>query len=426
MADITPAHKKDETTNKRNYRPVSILPAISKIYERDMYNQINKYMNTHLSSYLCGFRKGYSAQHCLMMMLERWRNALDNKLTAGALLTDLSKAFDCLHHGLLIAKLEAYGFEYSALKYIYSYLSNRKQRTKVNSSFREWSDIISGIPQGSILGPLLFNIYINDLFYFVNETKLANYADDNTPYAIDIDTDSVINTLENDADILITWFRDNYMKLNEDKCHFLITDTTEKMSMYVGTEKIESSDTAKLLGITFDNKLKFEKHISNICNKVSHKLHALARISNYMTSDKLQTIMKAFIESQFGYCPLIWMFHSRNLNNRINRLHERGLHIVYKECDLSYDELLEKDRSFSVHHRNLQKLATEMFKVNNNLFLTFMKNIFTESSNLRTQNPYKSYMYTQYTMARKLYHLEDQKHGNLSQKYKKGKVIATF
>ena len=127
---------------------------------------------------------------------------------------------------------------------------------------------------------------------------------------------------------------------------------------------------------------------------MSHKLHALARISNYMTSDKLQTTMKAFIESQFGYCPLIWMFHSRNLNNRINRLHERGLRIVYKDRDLSYDELLEKDRSFSVHHRNLQKLATEMFKVNNNLSPTFMKNIFTESSNpynLRTQNPYKIY-----------------------------------
>ena len=99
------------------------------------------------------------------------------------------------------------------------------------------------------------------MIYFVNETALANYADDNTPYAIDIDTDSVINTLENDADILITWFSDNYMKLNEDKCHFLITDTTEKMSMYVGIEKIESSDTVELLGITFDNKLKFEKHI---------------------------------------------------------------------------------------------------------------------------------------------------------------------
>ena len=166
------------------------------------------------------------------------------------------------------------------------------------------------------------------------------------------------------------------------------------MSMYVGTEKIESSDTVKLLDITFHNKLKFEKHISKICNKVSHKLHALARISNYMTSNKLQAIMKAFIESQFGYCPLIWMFHSRNLNNRINRLHERGLRIVYKDRDVSYDELLEKDSSFPFIIETYKNWPLKCFKVNNNLSPTFMKNIFTESSNsynLRTQNPYKSY-----------------------------------
>ena len=116
-ADITPAHKKDETTKKDNYRPVSILPSISKIFERDMFDQISLYFNNILSPFLCGFRQGYSTQHCLIIMIERWRKALDNSKIAGALLTDLSKAFDCLNHELLIAKLEAYGFHHDALIY---------------------------------------------------------------------------------------------------------------------------------------------------------------------------------------------------------------------------------------------------------------------------------------------------------------------
>ena len=117
LADITPAHKKEERTKKDNYRPVSILPSISKIFERNMYDQISLYINKYLSPYLCGFRKGFSTQHCLTVMLERWKKPQDNGKIAGALLTDLSKAFDCLNHELIIAKLEAYVFDHGSLTY---------------------------------------------------------------------------------------------------------------------------------------------------------------------------------------------------------------------------------------------------------------------------------------------------------------------
>ena len=157
-------------------------------------------------------------------MLEKWRKALDARQLAGGLLTDLSKAFDCLNHELLIAKLEAYGFDHTSLEFICSYLLGRKQRTKINNSFSTWSDITSGIPRGSILGPLLFNIYLNDIFFFINESTLANYADDNTPYAVNPNLDALINSLIKDTSTLIKWFDNNYFKMNTDKCHLLITN----------------------------------------------------------------------------------------------------------------------------------------------------------------------------------------------------------
>ena len=142
-------------------------------------------------------------------------------------------------------------------------------------------------------------------------------------------------TLEKDVGILMKWFSDNYMKLNEDKCHLLITKHDEDVFASIGNEIINGSTSVKLLGITIDNKLNFEEHVSNRCKKVSLKLHALARIANYMSTEKLKILMKAFIDSQFGYCPLIWMFHSRKLNTRINRLQERALRIVYKDPSLT-------------------------------------------------------------------------------------------
>ena len=380
-ADITPGHKKLNRTDKDNYRPVSILPCISKIYERTMEDQIYIYIRPYLSNYLCGFRKGYSAQNCLLAMTELWNKALDRQDLAGALLTDLSKAFDCLNHELMIAKLNAYGFDYNSLAYVFSYLTGRKHRTKVNNYLSSWADILSGIAQGSILGPLLFNIYINDIFLFIDETRLANYADDNTPFSIESDINTLLNTLNIDVSILVNWFTDNYFKMNPDKCKLLVTNHGSDVSLDIDGEIITGSNYVKLLGVTIDNKLEFNEHVSKICTKVSTKLHALARISQFMQTENIRNIMKAFIESQFGYCPLVWMFHSRTLNNRINRLHERALRITYKNTNLSFNELLEIDNSVNIHHRNLQKLAIEMYKVIHGLAPGLMNDIFKISSN---------------------------------------------
>ena len=375
-ADISPAFKKGDRLDRSNYRPVSILPSISKIFERLMYSQIDNYMEPKLSIYQCGFRKNLSSQNCLLFMVEKLRQCLDNKGFTGILLTDLSKAFDCLVHDLLIAKLHAYGFEYNAIKLIYSYFNGRYQRVRINSTYSSWSEIIFGVPQGSILGPLFFNIYLMDLFIFCENSDISNYADDNSPFSCNSSTESVILQLVNDSKLLCEWFANNGFKANPDKFHLILNENRNDIFIEIQQFKIFNSNSQKLLGIKVDNKLSFDDHVRDLCNKASQKLHALARIAHYMQPLQKRIIMKAFINSQFGYCPLVWMFHSRTLNNRINKIHERALRMVYNDNISTFDELLSRDKSVSIHIRNIQTLAIELYKVVNSLSPAIMTHIF--------------------------------------------------
>ena len=286
LADVKPVHKKTSRFEKTNYRPVSLLLNISKIFERCMHRQISKYFETVLSKFQRGFRKGYSTQDCLLAMVENCKKALDQGNEYRALLTDLSKAFDCLPHDLIVAKLQAYGFSIDSLKLINSYLTEGKQRVKINHQFSSCLDIVVGVPQGSILGPLLFNIFLCDMFLFFNGIDFASYADGNTPYCIrKTPEEVVISQLEKSSKSVFEWFENNGMQANPDKCHLPLSKN-ENFEANINENGISNTRFEKLLGVTFDNQLNFNLHISKICKTASNKLHAIARVSNCIDEDK--------------------------------------------------------------------------------------------------------------------------------------------
>ena len=137
-----------------------------------LFQQMSSFVDNVIFPYLCGFRKGYSTQHALLLLMNKINKSLELKQKVGLRMMDLSKAFDCISHDHIIAKLYAYGFDKGSLKFIYSYLKGRCQRVKINTNYSSWKDILTGVPQGSVLGPLLFNIFLNDIFYFVNEKDI--------------------------------------------------------------------------------------------------------------------------------------------------------------------------------------------------------------------------------------------------------------
>ena len=176
-------------------------------------------MDKFLSKYQCGFRKGCNAHYCLLALAEIWKKAVDNGNVFGALLTDLSRAFDCHPHDLIIAKLNSYGFNLTALSLVHNYLIKRKQRTKINQSYSSSQDILFEVLQGSVLGQILFKIFLSDFFLIVDDVDIANYADDNTIYKEHENTGDLITYLQDAVAKLLKWFSDNQMKGSTDKCH---------------------------------------------------------------------------------------------------------------------------------------------------------------------------------------------------------------
>ena len=370
FADISPLFKEGSRFAKANYRPISKLPCLSKVFEMAMYDQIQGHMSDFLSPLLSGFRKGYSSQHALMQMLNSWQKSLDNKKHVSALLMDLSKAFDCVDHSLLIAKLHAYGLSNDALEFVKNYLNGRFQRVGVDKCFSTWMEIFTGVPQGSILGPLLFNIYINDLMFLfeASDVSICNYADDNTIYAAGDNFSEVKTSLERAFIVVSNWFSENGLQLNASKCKFLClgrNSCDDPLELVLGSTRVKESDSVKLLGIILDKMLSFEEHVSMLCKKANAKISALRRIASFFSQEQKKVLANSFIFSNFSYCPLIWGFSSRKNLNMIDRIREKAF------CLFSSDS-----PESTIHDRFCCILLQEVFKTLNGLNPTYMNDVF--------------------------------------------------
>ena len=213
---------------------------------------------------------------------------------------DLPEALDTVNHKLLFKQLQDDGFDKKSLSFIESYFTNTKQRTKIGDSFNKYQRIITGVPQGSILGPLFFNIFINDLFLSIDISTLYNYADDNILQTSGNDANAVINKLKQDFSKIFKWFSEDFMILNPNNCYFLTVGFQDAQSSFsYDNITIKNLSEDKILGITIDNKLTFKSHLKNICKKANQKLNALARITKFTSPFQRKTLLNSFIKSNF-------------------------------------------------------------------------------------------------------------------------------
>ena len=382
-ADVLPIYKKSDSLKKNNYRPVSVLSSFSKILEGVLNDQLYSFFSDILHSLLCAFRQNYSCESLLMKVIEDWKLALDNHEAVGVILMDLSKAFDSLPHELLIQKLKSYGLAENACNLLLSYLSDRKQRVKYGGESSKWTNILKGVPQGSILGPLLFNIFLNDFFYTMEKhCDLYNYADDNTLSFHDKDIWRVKSHLETAANIGIKWFEENDMKANPEKFQAMVLSSgnSQPIGNYFYFEiegaNIYPEKSVKLLGIFIDNKLKFHDQVSHICKQAAKQLSVLRRFSRVLNEREKLLIFNVFLLSNFNYCPLVWHLCGPTDTSKMEKIQERALRFVYNDSLSSYATLLQHAKKPSLYLSRLRKLSLEVHKILTHQSPSFLNDLF--------------------------------------------------
>ena len=391
LADVVPVHKKNDNLNIMNYRPVSILSSMSKVLEKLILRQMTPFLRKILDPRIAAYRQGYRCQDVLLRLVEDWKRALENRKHVGAVLMDLSKAFDCLPHQLLVAKLRAYGACDRSCALIWSYLSGRRQRVRIGCSTSDWLPLTKGVPQGSVLAPVLFNIFINDLYAAITKSTLYNYADDNTISACCDTEQLVVETLTSEVKVAIKWFDTNRMEANPSKFQAITVNAAEDPRAHInlGDKVIIAESTVKLLGVHLDDHLNFNQQTKELCRKAASQLNVLQRLARHLDQGCRMSIFRAFILTHFNYCALVWHFCGATNTKKLERIQCRALRFVFLDFNSDYTTLLVRAGLPTLELARKREILVEVYKAVMHLSPPFMWGLFTQKLtryNLRNSN----------------------------------------
>ena len=314
ISKITPLFKKGDVSMLSNYRPISLLPTISKIFERILYNQLYDYFNSNnlLAEEQYGFRTNHSTEYAAVKLVDNVSKEMELGNTPTALYIDLSKAFDTLSFDILLYKLNYYGIKDNAFKLLKNYLTNRRQYVVYNSQNSETLDISTGVPQGSILGPLFFSICINDLITVSNKLKFIMYADDTTIYfnLEDFDPYNLERDINNELEKITLWLKLNKLSLNVQKNKLMIFHRRQKqineLNISINGTDIERVESFNFLGLHIHESLSWRTHTDIVRNKISKVVGILYRLNNIFPKYILQTLYNSLIMSYINYSLLLW------------------------------------------------------------------------------------------------------------------------
>ena len=337
QAKIIPLHKSGNTTDPSNYRPISILSVLSKPLE----HHINKSLLSHLNKYnlihpnQSGFREYHSCHTALTKLIDRWLSNINRKQFTGVLFVDFAKAFDVINHKLLLKKLAIYKLSSGTLELISSFLSNRLQKVSSNTYISDFLPNNYGVPQGSVLGPLLFSLYINDLPLFI-ETQCEMFADDTTLDTSSSDVQQVYDTIQKSINQLVKWTHINHMALHPQKTKFMLVCTRQKRQnlvqtlpvLYITNVKVDKVTTHKLLGVTIDNNLSWSKHLEIMSKNIASKLYQLRKIKNLLNLHARRLFFYSYIQSNIDYASTLWDLASKNAMKLLFNVHRRAVKLI--------------------------------------------------------------------------------------------------
>ena len=377
-ARVIPLFKKGQRSMLDNYRPISILPVVSKLMERIMYDQMYEYLNQNnlFSKHQFGFRPYHSTTTTLLDCTNEWYTNMDRGLYNLVVFLDLKKAFDTVDHEILLSKFEMYGFQRKALNLLRCYLTHRTQSCQLASILSVEKEIICGIPQGSILGPLLFIMYINDLPSCLERTTPRMFADDTNLTAVGRTISEAEERASVDMRNVQKWLCANKLSLNIAKTEYVLIGTRHKISnidthqgVKINNQLIKKVKNTKALGVELDENLSWEKHINHISSKISSGIGAIRKMREYVEQDILIKVYNALIQPYFDYCCEVWDTLNKGLSERLQKFQNRAARLIMNLKNEHGQSILARKSLgwVTLEERRAQMKARLMYKTVNGL-----------------------------------------------------------